>query len=528
MTGASRVFDRPRLRLAALTGLLALALVLSAVLAWRAVASERSRRLAAERSLVDYADFAAFVLATGVYREFGIRILATFAALPPWRTPQLFEGAGADLGCGDDGVYFEYEPAGRTLRHRANGFSPESNRRLRDTLAYSVTLFNEASWRFRYVRIPLGEAGTGVFLSATTTPDGLGVRGLSTCLWSDSTFVGLMQREAALPPSLTGQTPAESLYAVSVHDDEGVTFYQSPVRYAGGFTGSSALGPEFGDLALSVTLNPQRAPALLIGGTPSSNVLSALGLFVLSAVLLLAAVTQLRREYRLIADRSDFVSGVSHELRTPLSQILIFTDLLKLDRLRSEEERSRALDIIDKETRRLIRLVENVLQFSRASSTPMSPMDAVELAPFIRESVDAFRPLAEERGARLCPDVPPDAAVRADRHALRQVLVNLLDNAVKYGPRGQTVRIETVTNGRDVEIAVEDQGPGVHVDDRDRVWNGFQRLERQAASVPGSGIGLSVVKTLVERMGGRVTVGDSATGGARFTVILPSSSPDGA
>lgn len=507
-----------------MTGLLALALVLSAVLAWRAMASERRQRMAAEQSLVDYADFAAFVLATGVYREFGIRILATFASLQPWNTAELFQTSAPDLGCGDHSAYFEYEPPSRAFRTRAQALTDDAVRRLSDTLAYSVRLFNEASWRFRYVRLDLAAAGNGVFLAAATTANGLGVRGLTTCLWSDSTFLTLMQRESALPPTLTGETPPDSLYAVSVLDERGTVFYQSPVQYPARFTGTSPLGPEFGDLTLRVSLNPERAPNLLIGGTPSSNVASAVVLFVLSAVLLLAAVAQLRREYRLIADRSDFVSSVSHELRTPLSQILIFTDLLKLDRLRTPAERSRALDIVDKETRRLIRLVENVLQFSRASAAPIAPTDAVELDAFVRETIEAFQPLAEERGAHLEADVPANVTVWAERNALRQVMVNLLDNAVKYGPAGQTVRVAVMVRDSSVEIAVEDQGPGVHVDGREQIWDGFQRLERPGTSIPGSGIGLAVVKSLVERMDGRVSVTDADTGGARFVVVLPSGS----
>ena len=102
------------------------------------------------------------------------------------------------------------------------------------------------------------------------------------------------------------------------------------------------------------------------------------------------------------------------------------------------------------------------------------------------------------------------------------MLLNLLDNAVKYGPAGQTVRVEATSYDGEVELAVEDQGPGIPLDARNLIWDGFKRLERDNLSnEAGSGIGLSVVKSLVERMSGRVTVTDSSTGGARFIVFLP-------
>jgi len=245
----------------------------------------------------------------------------------------------------------------------------------------------------------------------------------------------------------------------------------------------------------------------------------------LSALLLLAAAAQLRREFRLIGARSGFVSSVSHELRTPLSQILIFTELLKLGRLRSDKERTRALDIIDKEVRRLIRLVENVLSFSRASEPPKLVLENVDVRTLAQETVEAFRPLAEARQATVTVDVAGGTAVRAERNAMRQVLINLLDNAVKYGPAGQTVLVEAVAQNGSVELAVEDQGPGIPPDKRDLIWQGFTRLEDGGPS--GSGIGLAVVQSLVERMGGTAEVSDSATGGSRFSVVLPAGRGEG-
>jgi signal transduction histidine kinase len=106
---------------------------------------------------------------------------------------------------------------------------------------------------------------------------------------------------------------------------------------------------------------------------------------------------------------------------------------------------------------------------------------------------------------------------------LRQILLNLLDNAVKYGPRGQTVRVAAERDDGRTRIAVEDQGPGIPLEDRERVWKGYYRLRREAGSaVAGSGIGLAVVQSLATDMGGRSWIEESVTGGARFVVELES------
>jgi signal transduction histidine kinase len=149
--------------------------------------------------------------------------------------------------------------------------------------------------------------------------------------------------------------------------------------------------------------------------------------------------------------------------------------------------------------------------------------EILPLATLVRETLDAFRPLAAAREVTLRANVPGEASVRADPGALRQILLNLLDNAVKYGPRGQTVRVGAERHDGRIRITVEDQGPGIPVDDRERVWKGYYRLQREAGSaVAGSGIGLAVVQSLTTDMGGRSWIEEGAAGGARFVVELDS------
>jgi signal transduction histidine kinase len=237
----------------------------------------------------------------------------------------------------------------------------------------------------------------------------------------------------------------------------------------------------------------------------------------------LTALLQLRRERALQRLRAEFVASVSHELRTPLSQIRMFAETLLLGRVRSEEERRRALEIMDREARRLTHLVENVLQFSRGERgiVPLA-LERRGLAPLLRELLEQFGPLAAGSGATLTATLDESAVAAVDADALRQVLLNLLDNAVKYGPRGQDVIVKLERTPSGARLSVEDQGPGVPMSERRRVFERFQRLARDRHSaVAGTGIGLAVVRDLVVRHGGRVGIEDGSRGGARFFVELP-------
>src|SRR5439155_6161105 len=180
------------------------------------------------------------------------------------------------------------------------------------------------------------------------------------------------------------------------------------------------------------------ADKLVIGGLPRSQLPFVLGVLLLTAGLIVTALVQLRREYDLARLRTDFVSGVSHELRTPLAQIRMFGETLLLGRVRSETERRRSLEIIDQEARRLTHLVENLLHFSRSERQTHRVAPAPTwMAPLVRSVVEAFAPLATPRRARLRTDLAEGVVAAVDAEAFRQMLLNLLDNAVKYGPEDQ-------------------------------------------------------------------------------------------
>jgi signal transduction histidine kinase len=252
-----------------------------------------------------------------------------------------------------------------------------------------------------------------------------------------------------------------------------------------------------------------------------------LGLLALTAALAAIALIQLRREHELARLRADFTSSVSHELRTPLAQILLFGETLQLGRVRSDVDRRLAVETIVHEARRLMHMVDNVLHFARTTEGRMQlERQSTALAPLMDGIVATFAPLAQERGVKILAEARDPVSAYVDVGALRQIVLNLLDNATKFGPRGQTVRLTVEQVDDRARIAVEDEGPGIAMEDRERIWSPYVRLRRErSAANEGSGIGLAVVRELTLLHGGSAVVQDAPSGGARFVIELPIAAP---
>src|SRR5437879_9557459 len=343
------------------------------------------------------------------------------------------------------------------------------------------------------------------------------------------------EQQPLLPRPLTGGVVFDSLMSVVVTAADGAALYRSPVQYATTFSARDTVEAMMGAMQVAVALRPELASQLVIGGLPRSRLPLLLGALGLTAGLIVTALVQLRREYELARLRTDFVSGVSHELRTPLAQIRMFGEPLLLGRVRSEAERRRSLEIIDQEARRLTHLVENLLHFSRSERQAhrVAP-EPTWMAPLIRSVVEAFAPLAVPRRVRLRADIADGVVAAVDPEAFRQMLLNLLDNAVKSGPEDQSVTVTLApadAAGR-VRITVDDQGPGIPPAERERIWERFWRLERDRGSaVAGTGIGLAVVRELAALHRGRAWIEDPPGGhggGARFVLEVPAAAPPAA
>ena len=225
-----------------------------------------------------------------------------------------------------------------------------------------------------------------------------------------------------------------------------------------------------------------------------------------------------RREAEFSRLHSDFVATVSHEFRSPLTGIRQLTELLESGIVKTDERRQEYYHLILQESDRLTHLVENLLDFSRLEAGRKEyRMEAIDSSFWLEETATGARSL------RLSTDIPAGLpAVRGDRHALSSVVGNLMDNALKYSPPNRPVQLVARTVSGKLSIAVTDQGPGITREEQSLIFERFYRgggeLSRQ---VKGAGIGLSLVKRIVEDHGGNVSVVSNPGEGSTFTIELP-------
>ena len=338
----------------------------------------------------------------------------------------------------------------------------------------------------------------------------------------DSIFEAVLMSSDLLPKSLVATRSNRDVMELEVADAGGLPLFRSVASPRWELDARTSLPESYGSLRLRAQLRPQLAEALLIGGVPRSRVPFLLVLLALAVGLTVLAAVQLRREVRFAGERANFVANVSHELRTPLAQVRLVLDTMRLGRGGDAASVAASLGVADREVRRLQHLVEGVLRFTRGPrrDAPRSPVDVTHEALTV---VTDFLPLAAPRGVDV--EVRGDESVVVDlQHgALRQMLLNLLDNAVKYGRDDSRVVVEVRSRaGGGATIAVTDGGAGVAPGDRERIWRAFERgsAARQRAT-GGSGIGLTIVREIAQEHGGNAWVEDAAGGGARFVIELP-------
>jgi len=337
----------------------------------------------------------------------------------------------------------------------------------------------------------------------------------------------LFEKDALLPKSLAGGEITNEFIFLRFTDNSDQVLFRSREEYDPYLLALRTLTDEYQGIfaghTIAAAIDASIAGSLVIGGLPRSRLPVLMVTMLLTVGLLIAAIRQLYREQALMKMRTDFVSEVSHELRTPLTQIRMFTETLLFERYKSGDDRRRALEIINRESQRLIHLVENVLRFSDQNADQRElALARTPLAPLVERVVEEFRPLAEGVGNSIEMDLNEQAEAVIDADALRQILLNLLDNAVKYGPPDQRVRVLLEDRTGSVRFRVCDQGPGVPRADREKIWGGYYRLERERHSaIAGTGIGLAVVRELVSQHGGSAHVADNEGGGACFVVDLP-------
>jgi two-component system phosphate regulon sensor histidine kinase PhoR len=258
------------------------------------------------------------------------------------------------------------------------------------------------------------------------------------------------------------------------------------------------------------------------GATPRLLRLNAVALpGAAGALLVFHDVTELRR---LEGVRQDFVANVSHELRTPLSLIRSAAETL-LDGAKDDPAaRDRFIAIIDRHASRLGLLIEDLLLLSALDTGRIElQVSAVELRAVVDEVADDLAPTAQARRAVIADLVPAGLQVRADAGRLRQILVNLMENALKYGREAGRVEVSaSVLSGGWVQVAVRDDGPGIPEEARERVFERFFRVDKaRARTQGGTGLGLAIVKNLVAAHGGDVRVESAEDRGTVFYFKLP-------
>jgi signal transduction histidine kinase len=231
------------------------------------------------------------------------------------------------------------------------------------------------------------------------------------------------------------------------------------------------------------------------------------------------------REMRLSQMKADFVSNVSHELRTPLSSIRVFGEFLKMGRFKDEKKIREYGEYIETESRRLTRLIDNILDFSKIESGRKTYQfvegDVVEV---ISDTLKAFEVRLQQNGFEVEFEIPPAPLPPAiiDQDAIAQAFINLLDNAVKYS--GDEKKISVAVDEKDdyITISVTDYGIGIPRDERDKIFDKFYRVSTGLVhDVKGSGLGLSIVKHIVEAHNGLVTVQSRTGSGSTFTIHIP-------
>jgi signal transduction histidine kinase len=231
-----------------------------------------------------------------------------------------------------------------------------------------------------------------------------------------------------------------------------------------------------------------------------------------------ATVEELRK---LSALRADFVSLVSHELRSPMAAVIgSATTLHERWRELSPDQRESFLALIELETKRLADLVGDVLDTSRIESGSFSYSFAdVDVEELIRESAALAESGQDEVAIRPRVDGPLPL-VRADRERLRQVITNLIDNAVKYSPTGAAVDVEAFAENGRITVEVRDSGPGLAPEHQSLIFEKFGRVSGEQ-SKPGTGLGLFIARSIAQAHGGSLEVRSVPSEGATFVLVLP-------
>lgn len=523
--------------------LLAASILLMLGLVWQVIAINRSQAAMTHAVLTDYAALVA--------EQYERRLVSTFGLNLIYRLLQADSGANGDPvhatalnQAGDIPARFVLRAVSARLTYRAGVVSlhaGEVSRAWMVELPQALASCADREDTARGISVchaPIADTDAVIVFLSAAEHDGSEWRVALIDATALSDFFAAVFHQASLfPEALAGGRLGNDGIHLRLVDPAGRARYETgpsdPERPASSRRLQGDYSGLFRDYTVEVSLDPRLSEALIIGGLPGSRLPLLAVMIVLNLLVSLALVRLLYREQQLLQLRGDFIARVSHELRTPLTQIRLFAESLLLGRVRTAEQRNRAMQVIRRESLRLGQLVDNLLDFSSRRQSPDLHPQRLNLKEELTGIVEDFLPLAAPHEARIDLKVQDDLYWTLDRDALRQILTNLLDNAVKYGPHGQTITVSSKYNDRELVLAVADQGPGIPAALQKRIWEDYYRLPGEAVmTIAGTGIGLAVVHDLVRILGGKVSVekgvdSDDESHGAVFLIRLPESVGDG-
>jgi signal transduction histidine kinase len=351
---------------------------------------------------------------------------------------------------------------------------------------------------------------------------------------AQSGFAGVVFKDGFVKDDLIGgsinktlnryheNTSASSDLAITISDENSDVLYSNAVARNGQLFETSFDRP-FSNWKAGVALKNANLDDLA-----RNSFLHSAGATVLVLLFLLCGIAltvrAADREARLAQAKSNFVANVSHELKTPLALLSLFSEILELGRVNSEEKKSEYYRILRHESLRLNKVIDNILDFSKIEAGRKTYNFAHgDMAEVIENVLSSYRYQITNSGfdvqTNIQPDLPP---VLIDREAMAQAISNLVDNAIKYSGDVKQLSIKTETLGSDLSIEIADRGIGIPRAEQDRVFEKFYRVGNGLVhDVKGSGLGLSLVKHIIEAHKGTISVESDVGKGTRFTILLP-------
>lgn len=261
----------------------------------------------------------------------------------------------------------------------------------------------------------------------------------------------------------------------------------------------------------------------LVRQRTQTNLMLLIGLDVILIVAVVLAFRSVKKEVQLAQNKADFVANVSHEIRTPLALISMFAETLEMGRAQSDEKKQEYYAIINQETQRLTGIVNKILNFSQTEAGKKTlHLQRVDLAHEVRDVLRVYDFHLKNKGFVCKLESVPVTEVVADKQALVEIIINLLDNAIKYSPEAKVIDIRTGQNSREGWLAVRDYGMGIAKADQKHIFDKFYRVASgNLAQSRGTGLGLSLVKQLLAQQHGRIQVESELGKGSTFTIFLP-------